>query len=209
MTIFGHIASDDEVEDATVAILRKWLPTWMSEVERQRGLQAGFYARPVDSSYFVRSDFDKFPEDMLPAVIITSGGIEDDPPKEGRGQYRGGFQIGVTCVVSSIDQLSARRYAYRMGAAVRGVLIQRQSMDGALGGRLRGTDWIGGRNNELDSGDDRTIWAARQLFVVEVGDVLTRGGGPIAPEPLPVHTDPWPDAKTIDSVVTTLKPPTP
>lgn len=202
MSIFGTIISDDQVEDAVVAILQKWLPTYMSEVERQRGLVAGFYERPPASSYFVRSDFDKFPEDMLPALVITSGGIEDDPPREGRGQYRGGFQIGVSCVCASTDSLYARRFAYRMGAAVRALLIQHQSLDGALNGRLRGIDWVGGRNNELKSEDDRSIWAARQLFTVEVGDVLTRGGGPVAPDstPLPDPTTPWPDPKTIDSV---------
>lgn len=205
MTVFGAIITDDQVEDAVLATLKKWLPTYMSEVERQVGLDAGYYKRPVESSYIARSDFDKWPEEMLPAIISISTGLEDDPVKDGYGHIRGHFLIGVAGIVSSIEKLETRRYAYRLGAAVRGALVQHPSLDLALGGRVRGVELVGGRNNELPPEDERTIWASRQVFDVEVGDFLSTSG-PAADDPLPDPTDPWPDDSTVQTPKVLLEP---
>lgn len=202
MSVFGRIITDDQVEDAVLATLSKWLPTYMAEVERQVGLDEGYYERPPAGSYTVRSRFDKWPEEMLPLVIVIATGVADDPSPEGRGKFRAEFEIGVACVVSSIDIPSSRRYANRMGAAVRAALIQHQSLDLAIDESVRGVDWLGERNNELPQPEpgDRTIWANRQLFNVEVGDVLTKAAGPISPDPLPDPNDPWPDDPVAEDV---------
>jgi hypothetical protein len=196
-SVFQAIRSDDEVEDAVVDALRRWLPTYMSEVERQRGLTPPYYARPSSGSYTVRADFDSFPEEILPLVVVVSPGIDDDPKREGRGQFIGRFQVGVTCIVSAADQVSTRRFAYRMGAAIRATLLQKQSLELAMDGSVRGVDWIGTRNNELGSESDRSIWACRQLFTVEVGQLVVRGVGPVGPtDPdsgIPDPADPPPD----------------
>ncbi len=206
MTVFGTIRSDDEVEDAVLATLRKWLPTYLAEVERQLDLDVGYYARPAESSYTVRTDFDNWPEDMLPAIVVTSPGVEEDPAKSGGGKYRAVFGIGVTCIVSSIDQTSARRYAHRMGAAIRAALIQNQSLDQGLDGDVRGVVWIGTRNNEVatDESDARTLWAVRQAFLIEVDDVLSKGVGPVSPDPQPDPNEPhaeWPTVPDTDHVL--------
>lgn len=190
MSIFRSIISDDVVEDAVVHHLRRWLPTYLSEVERQRGLAAGYYERPPESSYTVRAEFDSFPEEMLPLVVVVAPGITDDPPKDGGGSYRPGFQIGVTCVVSTSDgQVGTRRAAYRLGAAIRAVLLQKQSLMPTPGGELdnlvRGVGWIGTRNNELPPDAERTIWACRQLFEIEIDGALTTKAGPANPVPDP------------------------
>jgi hypothetical protein len=186
MSDIGTLITDDMVEDAVIATIKLWLPTYMSEVERQLGLTPNYYQRPPgDASYTVRADFDKWPEEMLPVVIVISPGIDDDPPKDGNRRYRASFQIGTVCVVSSINQLETRRYAYRMGAALRAVLVQKQSLGQAFDGRVRGVTWHGSRNNEMASEDQRSIWANRQLFTVEVGGVLGGAAGPTAPEPDP------------------------
>jgi len=195
-SIFGPIITDDQVEEAVLATLRKWLPTYMAEVERQVGLDAGFYELPVASSYTARTDFDNWPEDMLPAIVAIGTGIEDDPVKDGYGLMRGKFLIGITGIVTSTDKLSTRRYAARLGGAVRAALVQHASLDLALGGRVRGVDLVGGRNNELPTEDERTIWANRQLFTVEIGEFLSTVG-PDADTPQPDPTDPWPDPVTV------------
>lgn len=204
MTIFGRIVSDDQVEDAVIATLRKWLPTMLSEVERQAGLEAGYHERPVD--YTSRTEFDKWPEEQLPLVIVVCPGIPDDPVKEGRGTYRAKYDIGIVVVVSSIDKDSTRRIAQRMGAAVRTVLAKKSSLDLAFDGTVRGTDWIGTKNNELRAEDDRTIWANRQLFTVEIGNVLTKGGGPTDPEPYDTPTGEPADNPNAVTVTVTKEP---
>lgn len=196
---FGTIISDDVVEDAVIAVLKRWLPTYLSEVEAQRGLTRGFYERPAPSSYTVRNDFDKWPEDFLPAVIVVSPGMPDEPVKDGRRRWRGSFDIGVACVVSSLDRDETRRFAQRMGAAVRALLIDHPSLEMAIGGNVRGLDWLGERNNLMPPEDERSIWANRQLFSVEVDQILERTGGPAEPEPDP-QTPPPPTDVEITSV---------
>jgi hypothetical protein len=177
VSIFGIIRVDDEVEDAVIETLRKWIPTYMSEVERQLDLEPGFYTRPFRSSYTARTDFEVWPEEMLPVVSVEGIAIEDDPKRDGRGSIRARYAIGVVNVCASNDAVYARQYAARLGAAIRAVLMQHQSLDAALDASVRGISFVGSRPNLLPSQDERTIRAYRQLFFVEVGNVLTRGAG--------------------------------
>lgn len=182
MSIFGRIITDDQVEDAVVYSLRRWFNTYMNEVEVQCGLERGFYKRPVESSYTVRADFEKYAEEMIPLIVVVAPGIEDDPEKRSGRTYDGKFQVGVVCIASAKDQVSTRRMVYRMGAAVRGIILQQQSLDHALDDSVIGTDWLGARNNEIPSDADRSIWANRQLFAVQVAEMLTGNAGPIDPD---------------------------
>lgn len=206
MSLFGLIITDDQVEDAILATLRKWLPTYLSEVERQVGLTAGYYQRPVESSYTARTDFDNWPEDMIPAIVAITIGLDDEPPKDGGGHYRGQFAVGVSAIAESTDRVSTRRFAYRLGAAVRAALVQHASLDLALGGNVRGVKLVAGRNNELPTEADRTIWASRQVFIVEVGNFVSEAGLPANFDPLPDSTAPWPDPPTINNPNVVLTP---
>lgn len=203
MSIFGRILTDDQVEDAVVNHLFNWTSTFLTEIERQLGLTPPYYQRPAKSSYTVRADFDKWPEEMLPLVVVVAPGIDDDPIKEGKGQYRAKFNIGVTSVVSSISQVETRRYAYRMGGAIRAAMVKKQSLDHALNDSVRGVDWIGERNSEIEQSADRSVWANRQLFVIEVSDVLTRTGSPAVPEIDPTAAPP-PDPPSVLTATETI-----
>jgi len=211
----AFILTEDQLEDAVVLTLKRWVGGELSIIEQQLGLQIGYYQRP--RSYEVRNRFDSWPEEMLPRIIVVSVGTDDEPAKDGRRVYRANWDIGVTCVVSSTDQVHTRRYAYRLGAAVRAVLADKPSLDLALGGRVRGVEWLGVRNNEVPDPEpgDRTIWASRQAFRIEVGDVLTMsgnivvpepptdGGGGIDPTPDPDDVAPDPPVLTRDRIITT------
>jgi hypothetical protein len=120
------------------------------------------------------------------------------PEKDGGQKFRAKYNIGVAAVAGSGGddaQTKSRRYAYRLGAAARAALMHRQSLDGALQATVRGVDWLDGRNNEVPSDLNRTVWATRQVFSVEIGDVLTKSAGPALPDDLPPDpTDPIPPA---------------
>jgi hypothetical protein len=189
MTVFGRIITDDQVEDAVMTCLKRWTSTELAEIERQLSLPQGYYTRP--RSWEVRNEFDAWPEDQMPRVIVISTGLAEDPIKESRGLYRVKYAVGVAVIASSLSLIDTRRYTYRLTAAVRTVLLHRQSLDKALDGTVRGIDWIDGRNNDLPPEDGRFIAASRQLFSVEVGNVVTQNAGP--PEPIPEPTIPVPD----------------
>lgn len=194
MTINARILTDDQVEDAVLATLRLWIPSKLSDIETQLFLSVGYYQRPV--AWEVKTDFQKFPEEQLPMVIVVSIGLDDRPVKAGSQKYRAVWDMGVITVASSIDQASSRRAAYRLGAAARAALVHRQSLDGALDSTVRGVEWIGSRNNEVPADDGRTAWAQRQVFRVEVDDIITMSAGPAGPDarpPVDPEGDPIPD----------------
>ena len=192
MTTVGTIIDDGMVEDAVIATLQAWISFYLAEVEEQRGLARGAYDRP--RSYMVRNDLTKWPEESLPAIVVISPGLSDRAVKEGRGLYRVPWQIGIAAVVSAKDHASTRRMAYRYAAAIRALLVQHQSLDGALGGVVRGVTWLDGRNNEMPAHDDRTVFASRQIFTVEVAEALQQNVGPLGVPPVdplaPLDADP-------------------
>jgi hypothetical protein len=211
VSVFGTIIDDGVVEDAVVAHLKRWFSTYLAEVEDQRGLARGYYERPVASSFTVRTDFDKFPEEMLPFIVVTSPGIDDDPPKDGGGVYRPRWDIAITVFGASSE--NPRRMVQRMSAAIRTLLVQKPSLmdpdqPSDIDNLVRGIDWLGSRNDPvpLDEEDSRTVWANRQAFTIEVAGAMVTKAGPgipipdddIPPPPPPVDPNaPIPDWETV------------
>jgi hypothetical protein len=191
MTIFGNIYDDDQIEQAVMDCLKRWLPTYLAEVERQRGLTPPFYKRPA--SYGIQQGMEKWPEDGLPHVLVVATGNNDEPTRDGRGKGRARWYIGVAVVVGNVNKALTRRMAYRYAAAVRALLVQKQSLDGALDGNVRGLDWVDGRANEMEPNDERTVWASRQVFTLEVDDVVSHNRGPVTPDPPDDPDEPLPD----------------
>lgn len=195
---FGRIIDDGDVEQAVMGVLKTWMNTYLATVERQHGLEAGSTIRP--RSWIHRTELEKWPEEQIPAVIVICTGLDDRPVKDGRFKYRVPWLVGVAvvCEAGGPDpQTATRQQAYRYAAAVRAMLVQKQGLDGALGGTVRGVEWIDGRNNELPPEDQRTIYASRQVFRVEVDDVLTEGAGPLEPDPPPDPMIPPPDTPVV------------
>lgn len=203
MTIFGRVISDDVVEDAVKSVLKVWFDTELRVVEEGLGLVARYYERP--RSWEIHSDFDKFPEETLPAIIVMSSGVVETA-RRGTRKIAATWEVPVALVASSRDMDSSRRKAHRMAAAIRASLVHRQSLDGALDLSVRGVEWIGSSNRELDSDADRSVWGIRQVFHVEIEDVMTVSGGPAAPDaPIPDPDQPlpsWPVGETVEITLT-------
>lgn len=183
MSIFGPIVSDDMIEDAVTFTLKKWVPTSMRVLEEQLELEVGHYLRP--RSWEVHGDFDKFPEELMPAVVVVSIGTDDTPVKRGNRMYEARWNIAVADFASSTDLTKSRRMSYRLGAAIRAAMTWRQSLDGQLDGRIVGVDWTGSRNGEFPVNGERTVWGTRQTFSLTIENLMQFGGGPPAPDALP------------------------
>ena len=202
VSAFGPLVAASDVEAAVVSQLRKWLVTYLAEIDRQQRQDVG--TMPPPRSYVISSDVERMPEDQTPAVIVVSPGLSDPPRPDGGGAFVARWQINVGAQLSARGNEHALRLARLYALALRALLVQQQALDGLA---VRRIDWLSERYDELDSIDDRTVCVAVVELAIEVADVTTRHAGPLEPllppEPAPGPDSPtWPLAETADVTVT-------
>lgn len=194
-SIFGRIITGDDVEQAVLALLRRWSGTYLAELERQHDLEAG--TLPRIRSYETAPSFDNWPEDQIPACIVVSPGITGPPVRGGRGSYMARWSVGLGCVCSARTQAEAHRLGMLYIAALKTLILQRPSLEGFAAG----VDWVDESYTELSFDDRRTLGAGMAIFNVQVDDVVTAQAGPLTPaDPLDPDTSPWPEWPHADTV---------
>lgn len=197
MSIFGQIVTGADVEEWCLATLRKWSSTYLAELEDHHELARG--ALPRIRTYTTTPSFDNWPEDQLPALMLVSVGLAEPPFKQGSGEYRARWQMGLACVCSASKMEQSHRLAMLYVAAHRALLVQRPSLDG----HAHGVVWQDENYDDLPLDDARSLAAGQAVFTVEVHDVTTANAGPLTPSepPEPDPTVPygdWPTAETVD-----------
>lgn len=186
-SIFGRIVTGGDVEDWCFAVLRKWSCTYLAEVARQHGIEAG--KLPVPKGWVPAPSFDKWPEDQLPGIVVVSTGTTELPLRTGEGAYRARWAIRLGVICSGATQAQSRRLAQMYVAAHAAILIQRPSLEGHAAGVV----WAGEDYTQLDYNDVRSLYAGEALFTVEVENVRQSAAGPITPaDPREPCIDPWP-----------------
>ena len=207
--VYGRILTGNDLELATIDLLRDRLPEYIAEVERQTGHDPG--QRQTPRGYIVASQFSKWPEDQLPVVVVISPGLSGPPRRAGDGRTlaRWALSAGVVNSAAHIDKVRENTLDYI--AAIRALITQHQS----LGGLATAVDWIDenyippfpyGRTQA------RSLFGAQAIFTVTVDDVVSYGKGPDGPwgppPPPATPTDPtnWP---TVKRAVVTVAPPVP
>lgn len=197
-SIFGRIVTGDDLERWVTETLRKWSSTYIAEVERQHGIPAGTLARP--RSWVTANAIEKWPEDQLPAVIVVSVGLAENPLRNG-DRFRARWEIHIACVCSARREDEAHRMAMLYLAAHRSILVQRPSLEG----RARGVDWVDEDYEPIDFDDSRTLAGGEAVFWIEVDDVVSTNSGPTTPDdPLEPDTEPWPEWPVVESTHVTV-----
>jgi hypothetical protein len=194
-TIFGRIVTGADVEDWVFAVLQKWSCTYMAEIERQHGLTAG--TLPAVRAWVPAQDYNKWPEDQVPGVMVISTGTAERPTKDGQGHYRARYAINVAVLVSAATQPQTHRLADLYLEAHKLALVQHQSLEG----HADGVDWVFTDLGKIPYDDLRSLGGGEARFVVDVTDVATVDAGPATPdEPQVPCTDPWPLWPTVKTV---------
>lgn len=200
MTPLGPIYSAARVERAVIATLRVWLPVYVSDAERQDGVEVGSTPR-IPSAGFRRvnsldaASFDEQPPPRLAAVTSRMGDI-------GRSQtekFEAEWPIGIGVVFMGDSHQQARDFAQLTIAACRTLLIHKQDLGiGALS-----VDLVAGSEtyDEAPPENERTMCAGIVGVLVTVPDVLDPWAG--IPEPPDDPTLPVPDAPDVTDVFTT------
>jgi hypothetical protein len=191
LSVFGDFAGPEDVEEAVLAALQEWMPTYIKRVEENRGLEPG--ALPQIRSYSIVSDYDRYPQEQLPAIVIESAGVVGGSiTKEGTGYYSAKYVIEVSVTTAAEDAVAVRKGAQRYGEAVRGSLLQHRSLgSGSIGKRV---DWadeslIGENDNRK-----RRVTCVNS-FRVDLRNIVSVKEGPIAPDPV---SDEWPEVTSIE-----------
>lgn len=197
--IFRPIFSADVLEEAVIATLRKWMPTYLQEIELQRGWERGRIQSP--RTYGTRNEFSAFPDEVMPIVVVVSPGLVDSARPDGEGRYIGWWSLGVGVVARANDEENTNRLAKVYAAAVRAILLQKQGLDGSWA--FGGVEWVDENFTEIPNTAERerTIRSAQVIFRVWVDELVTRNAGPAHPAEPDPSTQPgsdWPDVETAD-----------
>lgn len=188
MTVFGELIGGSQIEQAVIDCLDEWMATYLKEVARQWKIEETFEKH---RSIRAVSEFDRWPEQQLPAIVVVNGGTTDTPLKDGTGSYRAKWGIDICISVSAKTETETRRNAQLYITAARGCLMRRRS----LGAGMKGTDWGGESYTLIDSEKRRSLAGAKASFVIEREDVVTVGAGPTKPD-----DDPYEDFPEVKSV---------
>lgn len=194
--IFGRMVSGADVVDAVTGTIRKWIVTYLAEVERHTGRSPR--TLPAFRSYVEATEVDKDIEDQLPSCVVIVPGLFDNPRKNGDGTHDVAWSVAVGSIVSAKDRRSTMDLVKAYTLAVRALTVQQ----GALGGFAERTVWLEERYDEMAFSDERTIAAGITQHIVYVKNVICSAGGPFD-----VPADPYaPPAvwTTINDVVTTI-----
>jgi hypothetical protein len=175
-----------QIEDAVMATLRYWFPTYLAEEERQVGMRQNML--PAPQNYINRNSFDVLEGEQLPKVVVISEGLAQAPVKTGAGVYRGLWRLGVGVATGAKDEETSNRMVKAYGAAVRGILCQNQELDSSIS--VCEITWVDERYDDLPLSNQLMLFKAAAIsFLIDVQDIVNRRGGPDTPilVPPPVY----------------------
>lgn len=195
-SIFGQLLTRGDLEDHVVDLLKKWMDTYLAEVERQNGKAVRSLPRP--RSIVRRNAFEHWVEEQLPTLIVVSPGTVGPPRKRGNGSYEVDWTLGIAAIASGKDSDNTRDLVDLYATAVRALIIQRPSLEGFAIGVV----WEDEHYDDISDSDvGRTMASGQVVFRVTVENVVFAQAGPITPDTPP---DPPPDTSPVWPIVETL-----
>jgi hypothetical protein len=132
----GTIVTGRDVELAVLRFLKRWAGAYLAECERQRGFAPG--ALPRIRTWTIANEFETWPEDQLPCLLLVSPGLAEAPMPDGAGVYRAKFTLGLAVIVSARTGDETAALAKLYCAAMRAAILQHQSLEGFA----TGVEWI-------------------------------------------------------------------
>lgn len=191
MSVFGEMVDRTAVEAAVIEHMKTWLPTYIAEVERQKGW-AEQRLQPIVNYTVVATAWERWPEDQFPSLLIMSPGLAEPPKAEGDGRVRAKWACGIAAITEGggdDPSLDAKETAGAYFAAIRGAMLQHPG----LGGFANGVTWTDERYDQVPSESERSLATAYGMFSIEVPQAVDRLGGVAEPLDNPYQEPPaWP-----------------
>jgi hypothetical protein len=202
MSVFGTIITGGDVEQAAIAWLKWWLPTYLREMERITSRPVGVLESPF--SWSTSNRFDRRPDRQLPAAVVISPGLAGKPARAGDGSISAWWRIGIAIIVRGADQEDANEIVKLYGAAIRTLAVQRPafSSDVHPDGFANGCELVDESYDDVPT-NYLPVGASVEVDLnVQVGGISHALAGPSAPAPDPVD---WPTVASADDVHITLE----
>lgn len=189
------IATDLDYE--LIATLQKWLPTYLSIFEGERGLAPKSLPRPKLHDIANSLTDLEFTDHTLPAIIVRTSGTDTTPIRNANQTYQADFRCVVSCVCRGQTPKGSRYNADVMAGSVERVLLQ-QGLPGSARTRYAGY----GLQPVIDTTNQGRYLAAGILtFILAVDEVVQAGHiGPKVPDRNPYV--PFAVVDGVDTIVT-------
>lgn len=197
---FGNAISGGIVERAVADSLKIWMNTYLGEAERLEGYEPDTLERPL--GIVTRSEFEKWPEEQVPVILVVSGGLAEAPIRRTDGSYDAKWGVSIASICSAGDpdgfgQDATRRMSLAYALATRLAIGQHKMLksDTYPDGFANGSWWTDESYHDLPSITERAMGAARVTFAIGVDSVMTEYAGPRTPLTDPgIDPGNWPGA---------------
>lgn len=186
---WGPIVVSTDVDEAILAVLKKWMPTYINRMSAERGLS---YKLPVPKTYSNYIDLDEILDHHLPAIVVTTakahktmGGANSIISAE--------WDVQVSAIMRGTSPPSTKSNTSLVEGAIRRCMVQK-CRDNA--GILSNTHWLDSEIGPLKTGtrEGRYLAAGIGKYNVATDAAAQSFGGPDVPDatsyaPLAVVTD--------------------
>ena len=180
-----------------IASMKKWMPTYLREIERQMGLPVSYLA--AIENYSDRNSFDMEAPEKLPKVVVIAPGTVGTPVMRGDRRYSATWRVGIGLAVGAETETEANTQVKAYGAAVRGLMMQSSEL-GEIG--AVNIVWTDESYDDLPIPNQvQLLKAASLYFNIDIANVVTRGLGPDQPD-LPAADYVYRDVEEVDTKTT-------
>lgn len=195
--IFGPIFDGSVLTRAVLNLLEMWYPTYIQELEVQRGYTRGKIPSP--KTYTERYRFDSYPDDKIPIVVAVCPGMASPPEHDGEGIYGGWWGLGVGVIAAASTEDNSERLAKIYGAAARAILTQKPWISHDW--EFSGVELVDESYDDIpDIEQSRTMRAVQIITRVRVENIVNVYAGPPEPFPPDPNTQPgsqWPEVEEV------------
>jgi hypothetical protein len=192
--IFGRILSAAQIEDAVLAVMEAWFPTYLAEMERQEGMRVGTLVPP--DNYINRNSFETLEGEKMPKVVVMAEGLTGTPSTSGMHIYKATWNVGVGIATAAKTEEVCNRMVKAYGAAVRALVLNKMGTQNIIG--VANVNWTQERYPSITIPSPIQLFKAANIsFAIDVEDVAHKYGGPATPSrAVPA---PWTDVQTVDT----------
>lgn len=166
------------VEQWILTHAERWFHHYLMRAEEASGVERNTHQ--MLKSYITANEWDGWPEERIPALLVQDTGLGGAPYREGTGRYRARRLYGAGIIVQAPTRRDARFAAGLYQSAFRTFVLEQPTFNHPE--HVAGVEWADERPAPIPAADERNIMGQIMLFYVDLYDVADEGGVPRGPD---------------------------